>query len=128
METKKEEEFFSVLDKMKKDEGDFKKDLEEFISYWEKEAEELKNREIDEDNSRDIFLNFEKAKLDLNGCGYYSNLFELSDYRKLELTESKLYNSLAIARSNYRSKHRNILERLVDNIGGIFHFFAKGPQ
>lgn len=120
------ERLIDNLDTLQKDKEDFKKYFEEFISYWEKEAESLKNRELTEDDSGYIHLNFERSKLDLNGCGYYSNLFELRDDRKLSLIESKLMTSLAIARSNYRSKHKNIWERLVDSIGGIFNIFGKG--
>lgn len=110
---------------VEKDEEDFKKDLQEFLSDWEKEAEDLKNRELTEDDSRHIFLIFEKAKLDLD-LWYYSDLVSLSDYRKLALIENKLWTSLAIARSNYRSKHRTMGERIVDSIGGLFHIFGKG--
>jgi hypothetical protein len=45
--------------------------------------------------------------------------FSLSDFLKLDLTASKLMASLAIARSNYRSKHKTLLERLFDSLGKI---------
>ncbi len=115
------EEILTVIDEQKKDKEDFKKHLEEFISYWEKEAESLKNRELTENASREIFLIFKEKKLELDMCGYYSDLFKLSDYNKLHLIESKLMTSLAIAKSNYRSKHRTIWERLADNFGIKFN-------
>ena len=105
---------------------DLEKDLEEFISYWEDEAESFKDREITEDDSRNIMndfvFNMEKFTpfLELR-----PGSVSLSDYRKLNLLESKLHNSLAIARSNFRSKHKTIWERLVDSIGGMFHIFNR---
>jgi hypothetical protein len=118
-------ETLPVPDVVKKDKEDFKKDLENFISYWEKEAEELKNRDITENDSQIIMLNYQLAEREVS---LYRNLngFTLSDSRKLNLTRSKLWNSLAIARSNYRSKHRTIWERLADNFGIKFHIFGKG--
>lgn len=103
---------------------DLEKDLEEFISYWEDEAESFKDREITEDDSRNIMNNFvfnmEKFTpfLELGSVS-------LSDCRKLNLLESKLHNSLAIARSNFCSKHKTIWERLVDSIGGMFHILNR---
>jgi hypothetical protein len=114
-----------ILTFQEEEKENFKNDFENFNSYWEKEAEELKNREINEENSKIILYNFLQARMEIY---VFRNLykFSLSDSRKLKLTESKLHNSLAIARSNFRSKHKTILERFVDSIGGLFHFFGKG--
>lgn len=102
-----------------------KNELEAFISYWDKMSEDLKNREIDEDNSNEILTNFEKNRMSIY-IFRKAYEFDLNDNSKLKLTESKLHTSLAIARSNYRSKHKTILERLIDNIGGFLHIFGKG--
>ncbi len=102
-----------------------KNELEAFISYWDKMSEDLKNREIDEDNSNEILTNFEKNRMSIY-IFRKAYEFDLNDNGKLKLTESKLHTSLAIARSNYRSKHKTILERLIDNMGGFLHIFGKG--
>lgn len=116
-----------ALNKVQKDKEGFKKGFEEFISYWEKEVEELKNRELTEDASQHIQLSFEYAKLNLD-LWNYPDLVSTNDYMRLDLIEVKLNNSLAIARSNFRSKHKTIWERLIDNIGGIFNIFGKGKD
>ena len=105
---------------------DLEKDLEKFISYWEDEAESFKDKEITKDDSRDIMNKFifNKEKFDIF-LEFRPGLASLSDYRKLGLLESRLHNSLAIARSNFRSKHKTIWERLVDSIGGMFHIFNR---
>lgn len=113
------ESLIDSLNKLEKDKEDFKKSFEEFISHWEKEAEDLRDRELTEDAIQRIHLNFENTKPYL---GYYSDLFSESDYSKLELTEAKLNDSLAIAGSNYRSKNRTWWERLIDKSGINIHF------
>ena len=105
---------------------DFRTDLEEFIAYWEKEAEELKNREITEEDSHAIRGNFDNAMLKFSGhIQIHATSVNLQDHRKLDLLESKIDNSLAIARSNYRRRHKTIWERLIDSIGGFFNIFGK---
>lgn len=120
----KQEEILTVIDEEKKDKEEFKKDLEEFISCWEKEAEDLKNRELTESDSRIIYLNFElsKAKIQIFLDCYQHSDPCMGSYRKIDLIESKINNSLAIARSNYRRKHRTIWERLADNFGIKLNF------
>jgi len=78
-----------------------------------------------QENSKIILYNFEQAKVEIY---VFRKVYGLSssDYGKLRLTESKLHNSLAIARSNFHSKHKTISERFVDSIGGLFHIFGKG--
>ena len=103
---------------------DFRKDLNEFIAYWDKEAEDLKNREITEEDSHAIRENFDSSMLILSGhIQIHASYVNLHDHRKLNLLESKIDNSLAIARSNYRSGHKTIWERLIDSIGGFLNIF-----
>ena len=105
---------------------DFRDDFEEYIAYWEKEAEGFKNREITNEDSHQIWLNFKSSMLRFYGdIQIDASSANLQYYRKLKLLENKIENSLAIARSNYRSAHKNILERLIDNIGGFFNIFGK---
>jgi hypothetical protein len=113
-----------AMNKVQKDKEDFRKYFEDFISYWTKEAEEIKNREIDKDNGNKILLNYIQAKKEIY---LFRRAFELSlsDQNKLNFTEMKLFTSLTIAGSNYRSKHKTIWERLIDNISGIFNIFGK---
>lgn len=124
-----QEEILTVIDEEKKDKEDFKRDLEEFISCWEKEAEDLKNRELTDSDSGIIYRNFElsKAKLEIFlDCYLHLGSVSQSDYRKIDLIESKINNSLAIARSNYHRKHRTVWERLADNFGIKLHIFGRG--
>jgi len=43
-------ENLEILTFQEKEKETYKNDFENFISYWEKTAEELKSREIDEEN------------------------------------------------------------------------------
>ncbi len=102
---------------------DFRDDFEEFIAYWEKEAEDLKNREITNEDSHDIRTNFKSAKFRFHR--HIRINANSQDIRKLNLLGSKIDHSLAIAKSNYRREHKTIIERLIDNIGGLFNIFGK---
>lgn len=110
------------MPELTKEKEAFKEDFEKFISYWDEESKELKQRELTEEDSRTIILNFEIAREKLN---LFRKVYELniSDYRKIDLIENKLLNSLAIAKSNFRSKHITWVERLIENIGGFLHIF-----
>jgi hypothetical protein len=105
-----------------KENEDFKKDFGEFISYWDGESKEIKQRELTEEDSRIIILNFELAKAKINLFRKVTG-FSSSDYRKIDLIDNKLKTSIAIAKSNFRSKHITWWERLIDNIGGFLHIF-----
>ena len=106
---------------------DFRNDFEEFILYWDKEAEDVKKRELTEYDSQAIELNYANAMAKFS-IYRNLNLFNFSDRRKLNLIQTKLKNSLAIARSNFRSNHRTKWERLIDSIGGVFHIFHFGNK
>ena len=110
-------------------EGTIVKDFNEFVSYWDKEADELKNREITENDSQLIHLTFASAKLRLSTeLNLDRTSFERSEHRKLRLLEDKLDVSLAMATSKYRSNHITIWERLIENIGGIFKIFSSNGK
>lgn len=102
----------------------FGKSFDEFVSYWEEETKELKQREITEEDSHVIALNFELSKTNIL---MFRKIYDISisDYRKIDLLFNKLQNSLAIARSNFRSKHRTYGERIIDSVGGLFHFLKR---
>jgi len=120
------------LNKIEKDKKEFRKNFEDFITYWEKEAEDIKNRELTEKDMQKIVINFDLAVLHLislappKGSIMNADSFTRSDWHRLNLTESKLYNSLAKATSRYRSTHNTLLERLLDNIGGLCNLLSGG--
>ena len=103
------------------DEGkNYRKELEEFIAYWEKEVEDIKNRAIAEEDCYKILQSLIHARSTIIlGMPNDPDIFTWSDARKLLLLESKLVNSLAKALSNYRIRHKTLLERFIDSIGKI---------
>jgi len=64
-------------------------ELEAFISYWDKMSEDLKNREIDKDNSNEILLDYAKNQMSIY-IFRKAYEFDLNDISRLELTEVNL--------------------------------------
>jgi hypothetical protein len=90
--------------------------LDEFVLFWAKIAEELKLKELSEDGSNKMLSEFTIKRIFLLGLPSSAKNYTWPDISKINLVESKLKASLAIATSNYRSHHPTILERIINSI------------
>jgi hypothetical protein len=104
--------------KLNEDETDSRRNFDDFIKRWRKEAKDIRDREITQDAAQSIYRRFETEKLTLHVFSP-EEVFNM-DFFKLESVKSELITSLKIATSNYRSTHKTLLERLIDNVGEIF--------
>lgn len=102
---------------------EIRESINDFITYWEREAEDFRDRDMTDKESVYILNCFKIIESHLISSSVRSSGPLSSDERyRLDFTGEKLSASLAIARSNYRSKHKTLTERLIDNIGGILNF------
>lgn len=106
---------------MNKDEvKEFRKEFEDFITYWEKEIEEIKQRAISPEDASGILLSHINARgIITMGFPEDKEIMNWSDVRRLEHLLVKLTNSLFKARSNYRLLHRTLLERFADGFANM---------
>lgn len=88
---------------------------EKFFEYWEKEADEIRNKMLTPKSCSSIRLRFMADYLDQKVFVHRGG-FDFEAHTRYRILESKLNTSLEIAESNYLDKHPPLSEKFVDSL------------
>ena len=82
---------------------------------WEKEVYKIENNPIDANGTRLIYNKFEIDKINLIQS-LPKNMFTHDMVLEIDLLESKLASSLAVAKTKYKLQERNYLVKIIEAI------------